>query len=267
MNASVDDVYYLEELAANAWPAEIVQLVDGWRFRYTPGISSRRVNSVWPNNTGRFLTVDRKLELVESFYARRGLPARFQICRAAQPADLDDILAYRGYLVDAPTFVQSAKIGDILRQLSPNPDPTVTLHLTTPADFSDFQRSQYRLTPEQAAARQAAFQRIGPQTIFAVAKLDEQTAGIGLGILERGWLGIFSMLTHPDYRRRGVATTVLHALAHWGQSQGAAQAYLQVMDNNEKARPLYNRAGFTTHYQYHYRQSPDFVTNPFAQSS
>lgn len=249
------DVYYLEELAANAWPAEVVQLVDGWRFRCTPGVSSRRVNSVWPNNNGRYLTLDHKLELVEAFYARHQLPARFQICPAAQPADLDETLARRGYTTDAPTAVQAAQISSIL-QLSPNPNITVTLHPTLPADFSDFQQRQYNLTPEQTAARQAAFHRIGPQPIFAVVTLEGQTAGIGLGILERKWLGIFSMLTHLDTRRRGIATAVLHTLAGWGQSQGAVQAYLQVMDNNPQALSLYRRAGFTTQYQYHYRQSP-----------
>jgi hypothetical protein len=44
MGASVDEIYYLEELAANGWPAEVVQLVDGWRFRYTSEVGSRRVN-------------------------------------------------------------------------------------------------------------------------------------------------------------------------------------------------------------------------------
>jgi GNAT superfamily N-acetyltransferase len=255
MVAFVTDVYYLEELAANAWPAEVVQLVDGWRFRYTPGVSSRRVNSVWPNNIGRYLTVDQKLELVEAFYVRRGLPARFQICPAAQPADLDDILAQRGYLVDAPTYVQTSRISIILEQLSHRSETAVTLHTTIPTDFTAFQQSQYKLTAEQAAARKAAFQRIGPQPVFAVVKMEGETAGIGLGILEREWLGIFSMLTHPDMRRRGVATAVLQSLAGWGQSQGAVQAYLQVMDNNPHALSLYGRAGFTTQYQYHYRQS------------
>lgn len=255
MVASPDEVYYLEELAANAWPAEVVQLVDGWRFRYTPGVSSRRVNSVWPNNLGRYLSLDQKLEEVEAFYARRMLPARFQICAAAQPEELDAILAQHGYGVDAPTFVQAARISDILERLSPNPETIVELHPTVPTDFSDFQQSLYKLTSEQTIARTAAFQRIGPQPIFAVAKIEGRTAGIGLGILERGWLGIFSMLTHPDLRRRGIATAVLFSLANWGKTQGAARAYLQVMDNNERAIPLYSRAGFITQYQYHYRQS------------
>lgn len=256
MDTPVEDIYYLEELAANAWTAEVVQLVDGWRFRNTPGVSSRRVNSVWPNNAGRFLTVQRKIELVEAFYARRSLPARFQICPAAQPPELDAILAERGYLVDAPTHVQTASIKEILGRLPDNNETVVFLHPKLPAEFSDFQQHQYQLSQDQAAARRAAFNRIGPQPVFATAKVAGETAGIGMGILERGWLGIFGMMTHPEMRRRGIATAVLLALVRWGQTQGATQTYLQVMENNDKALSLYNLAGFTTRYQYHYRQSP-----------
>ena len=38
----------LEELAMNAWPAEVVQTVAGWRLRFTQGVS-RRANSAWSN--------------------------------------------------------------------------------------------------------------------------------------------------------------------------------------------------------------------------
>ncbi len=256
MSASVEDVYYLEELAANGWPAEVIQLVDGWRFRYTPGVTSRRVNSVWPNNRGRFLTVPQKLAMVEDFYARRNLPARFQICPAAQPAELDEILAQRGYVVDAPTFVQSAAIETVLARLPANSETAVQLETDLPDEWFNFQVRQYKLSREQAAARKAALSRIGPELVFALVQVEGETVGIGLGILERGWLGIFGMMTDPALRRQGVATAVLHALAKWGQSQGASQAYLQVMENNEQARPLYSQAGFTTQYQYYYRQSP-----------
>jgi hypothetical protein len=70
MTAPVDDIYLLEELAANAWPAEVVQFVDGWRFRYTLGVSSRRVNSVWPNNLGKY----------------RRLPVRLVVMRHSRPS-------------------------------------------------------------------------------------------------------------------------------------------------------------------------------------
>ncbi|MBI3942698.1 MAG: GNAT family N-acetyltransferase [Chloroflexi bacterium] len=79
-------------------------------------------------------------------------------------------------------------------------------------------------------------------------------ASLGLGVYERGWIGIFSMATHPTYRRRGAATAVLRALADWGQSLGAKDAYLQVMESNITARRLYENIGFKNLYQYYYRE-------------
>jgi GNAT superfamily N-acetyltransferase len=256
MTAPVDDIYLLEELAANAWPAEVVQFVDGWRFRYTLGVSSRRVNSVWPNNLGKYQTLNQKLTLVKEFYARRDLPARYQICPAAQPPELDSVLAGRGYTVDARTHVQSTMVETILNQLPATPEKQVMLFSELPDTWFDFQKELFLLTTEQAAARKAAFARIGPQPVFAWVMVDGRPAGIGLGILERGWLGIFSMLTRPDLRRQGLAAAILRALAAWGQANGATQAYLQVMENNEQALSLYATAGFTSQYQYYYRQSP-----------
>jgi ribosomal protein S18 acetylase RimI-like enzyme len=38
--------------------------------------------------------------------------------------------------------------------------------------------------------------------------------------------------------------------------EGASGAYLQVEADNEGARSMYDRMGFTTHHAYHYRRAP-----------
>jgi len=81
--------------------------------------------------------------------------------------------------------------------------------------------------------------------------------GVGFGVVERGWLGVFGMATAEAERRRGVAVAVLGALtrvaAGWGW--GAERVYLQVEEGNAAARALYARAGFTPSHRYHYRVS------------
>ena len=44
-----DSALLIEQLAANAWPAATVRLVDGWLLRYTPGVARRRSNSALPS--------------------------------------------------------------------------------------------------------------------------------------------------------------------------------------------------------------------------
>jgi len=62
------------------------------------------------------------------------------------------------------------------------------------------------------------------------------------------------MGTSPLFRRRGAARAILRTLTIWAQMQGASHAYLQVMESNTAARPLYRSTGFETLYHYHYRE-------------
>jgi ribosomal protein S18 acetylase RimI-like enzyme len=248
---SDEQIHFLEELAANAWPAEIIQVVDGWRLRYTSDVH-RRVNSAWPNDDNGRSSLSTKLTLVEAFYQRHNAPARYQISPAAQPAPLDDVLAERGYVIDAPTNVQTADIAPILQHTSAIYPATINSNFDEAWFAFDVQAAQR--SAHVTNVRRGIMQRIGPQAAYVSIQLDEQIVGIGLGVVERGWLGVFGMRTHGEYRRRGVATAVLHHLTQWGQSQGATHAYLQVEQDNPKAQRLYEKVGFQTLYAYHYRQ-------------
>lgn len=248
-------IRHLEELAANAWPAAVVQIVDGWRLRFNGGIT-RRANSVWPNEDGRRLPLVEKLALVEDFYARWGGPARYQICPAARPDDLDAILVRRGYTLDALTAVQTASLTAVLARTEPKPGYTVTV--TDSFDevwFATYCQAE-RVDHRAAEARRAILQRIGPRTGYALLRVDGHPAAIGLAVAEQGWSGLFSMATRPEFRRRGAATAILHALARWSQQHQTSQIYLQVMGNNGPALALYARVGFETLYHYHYREEP-----------
>ena len=247
-----NEIFLIEELAANAWPADMVQHLDGWRLRFSHGVT-RRINSVLPNlDFGRY-ALPEKLALVEMFYGRFQATPRFQICPAAQPANLDAVLAERGYTLDAPTYVQTA----VLAQVQSQPLPaavTITLQPELPASWLDFYREVEALNDHAIAVRRRILERVAPPTAYALAYQDGRLIGIGLGVAERGWVGIYTMLTHPDARRQGAATAVLGQLAAWGEQQGASRMYLQVMQSNRAALALYGRCGFATRYSYHYRE-------------
>ncbi len=252
----------LETLAANAWPAAEVEALAGWRLRYTAGVT-RRANSVWPNGATREIEVAAKLLAAEAFYQERKLPTRYQISPAAQPGDLDDQLAGRGYAAVARTAVQVAPITTILTKTPPlQQTPAFAIEVAEAFDedwfaaYADFAEED----PAGFATRREILQRIGVSiglsTGFALLRIDNQPAAVGLGVVEAGWLGIFCMGTAPVFRRRGAARAILRTLAIWAQMQGADHTYLQVMDQNSAARPLYAGIGFETLYHYHYREKP-----------
>lgn len=91
-----------------------------------------------------------------------------------------------------------------------------------------------------------------PKT-FALAKIDDAPVAVGYGVVQGEWLGIFNIATHPDNRHLGAATAVSRQLAVWAQTLGVKNAYLQVEMNNQPAKALYSKIGFTCAYRYWYR--------------
>ncbi len=70
------------------------------------------------------------------------------------------------------------------------------------------------------------------------------------------WLGLASVWTRDDHRRRGWATAMVRALGHWAARRGARYAYLQVAAANASALDAYARLGFVRHHRYHYLAPP-----------
>ena len=249
-------VNLIEELAANAWRPEIEQSLDGWRLRFNHGVN-RRCNSVWPNQLGDKLNLEERLELVEEFYRRWEIRPRYQICPAAQPADLVETLAMRGYTDDAHTAVKIASIETIFKTTSANPHFEIGIANRFNQPWFDLYSDVEGLDQAVADMRRGTLTRIGPSTGFAQLQIDGEPVAVGLGVLERGWIGIFCMATHPRYRRLGAASSILNALASWGEENGATEMYLQVMENNPPALALYERVGFEKLYQYYYAEGPE----------
>ena len=89
-----------------------------------------------------------------------------------------------------------------------------------------------------------------------VLEADERPVACGMSVLDGGLLGLFDLVTAADSRGRGFGGELLRRGLRWGRRAGAGAAYLQVLDRNAVALRLYQRAGFTTVYGYHYREPP-----------
>jgi N-acetylglutamate synthase len=246
----------IERRALAAWPAATVEDLDGWKLRYTAGVT-RRANSVWPGGLHGGIPLDERIDRVERFYDGRGAPAIFQLAPLPGAAGLDAALARRGYRIDAPVWVQTAPLDALAARSAPGggeaarslaiavqraPD-AAWLHVAV--DRGRFRDARDVFT--------ALLGRIGDRARYATALAGDDPVAIALGVVDPPYVGLFNMVTLPEHRRRGAARALLGALARDALTAGASEAYLQVEQDNVGALALYGSAGFSTRYGYHYR--------------
>ncbi len=243
----LERIRLVEELASRAWPALRVEPLSGWRLRFNHGVT-RRTNSVWPNDLEGDLDLDGRLDRVRAFYARHALPARFHISPAALPVDLDLRLAERGFALEEPTWVETAPAARVIERT--RSACAVDLEADPSAAWAGLAWPDDAQAPE---VRRATVERIGAPRVCATARLDGEPAGAALGVAEGDFAGVFAFHTRSPLRRRGVAGSLLGALARWALERGASSLYLQVEEKNAPARALWARSGFEPLYRYHYR--------------
>jgi len=244
----------LEETAFRAWPAAEVETLDGWALRAT-GSVTRRANSVFTSGEAgsRISSLEERIARAEAFYAERAITPRFQLSPLSVPSGLDAELDRRGYLREAPVSLQIAETRSLARV---PPAARVELEAVPSERWLDVAARQSRFRESETIYR-ALLGRIGPSARFALGILDGVPLAAGISVVDGDFCGIFSMLTLPAARRKGLARGVLLALAHDAHARGANTLYLQVERENPAALALYAALGFSELYGYHYR-----VRNP-----
>ncbi len=252
-SACAGELAEIEREAFAAWPAEEIAPLDGWRLRFSRGVT-RRANSVWPNEVEGALSIDARIDRAESFYAARGATCAFQVGPLSRPGGLDEVLSARGYRLEAPVAVEVAHAGD-LAAAAEAPGVRVFVEPRLFEGWFELSARRGRFAEVQDVYR-ALLDRLAGRALFALAERGGEPAAVGLGVVGVAggpWLGLFSLLTLPAQRRRGCGRAIVAALARAGHGRGAERVYLQVERDNEAARALYGRLGFVPRYGYHYR--------------
>ncbi|MDA3646953.1 GNAT family N-acetyltransferase [Saccharopolyspora indica] len=231
----------IERAAAATWPASTVQRADGWLLRHCELLRRKRSNSALPPEQG---WSPGDVERVEEFYAARGSAVIIQVSPLDRHAQLDAALAGRGYRPVSPTEVMFADAeqvsvacaaGEFDVRLEPRPGP-----------------SWLAAVEAVGGAPEPSLDRVPQPARFAIAVRGGTPVGVGMFAESAGWCGVYGMATHPDWRRRGVATALLRAGARWSADSGS-RLFLQVEADNPGARRLYAALGFRTAHRYHYR--------------
>jgi GNAT superfamily N-acetyltransferase len=227
----------LEDVGYAIWVSPEVDELDGWRLRHARGLTGR-ANSVFPNAPGA-LPLEEKIAHVEGWYAARAQPPRFQLTDGSLPAGLAAALRGRGYDASGgPVSVETSELpgssADARVEVSEELDDDWVALWAESRDSSELGTARALLT---GSPGRTAFARI-------------PGAAVGRAVACGEWLGITSMVTLPEARRRGFARAIVESLIAWGRGAGATRGFLQT--NSPVARALYAQFGWTEMYTYRY---------------
>nr|WP_203720066.1 GNAT family N-acetyltransferase [Streptomyces anulatus] len=251
----------LAAVTARAWQPVESEALGDWRLRAAGGFT-RRANSALPlGDPG--LPVGEALGRVRDWYEERGLPAYVQTATGAEGTQelLCAELERHGWRREVSAEVRIAAlapVGDLEADVR-------AVRLTREPDAAWLARYQRFSTPGPHVLRVLGS---GPSVWFATvpgateatgdaadAGPDAAPAAIGRCVVDGRWAGFMAVEVAPEHRRRGLATTVMAALARRALDEGASAAWLQVEEDNEGARALYDGMGFAAHHRYHHYRS------------
>lgn len=250
--ASVDHalIHDLEDRAFAAWRPLRQMELGGWRLGCADGFT-RRANSVYPlGQLPAEMDTAAAISACEQWYAAQGQPVCFKLTSASQPAALEALLEARGYERLPGALVMTADLQGGLMT-----DPTVTITSALTPAWVDL---LCEMNPGQAAHAAVIQQMLSGEAdtverYFATVFQQGTPAAVGIAMREGETVGLFDIVTHPDFRRQGHARRMVQSLLALAAQSGARMAYLQVVEANEPAMMMYQSLGFKPVYQYWYR--------------
>ena len=242
----------LEEISANAHAALNTMQYDGWILRFSGGYTNRAnsVSVIYPSSLG----FEGKVAYCEQAYKNQHLPCVFKITEA--DSALDDFLASRGYSLVTPTDVMLADLHS--RNFPQNEISAQARCVFTDEPSEEWLRSYFDFHGLTDAASQEIFRRMLAKVQIPAAYClllnENQIVACASSALERGFALVQNVAVSPQFRGRGFGRMICEAVLAKSKSDGAARAFLQVVQDNHIALSLYKSLGFEREYIYWYRK-------------
>ena len=261
----INSARLIEELSLNAWPALQTIHYDGWLLRFADGYTQRAnsIHAIYPPSTDSE-QVDsnesaedkfrEKTRQSEEIYKRRGQKTIFKISPAVRPITLDTLLAAQGYDLKSITSVQTT---DLAGWIMTAPLENVKHEMVLSQRWLDLYCRLANINASHVATLKQMLNNIVPLHCFVTVLHNQKPVAVGLVVVERGYGGLYMIVTDETYRRRGFGSYILRQLLFWAVTHSADRAYLHVATDNEPALRLYRAFGFAEIYRYWYRVKSD----------
>ncbi|WP_033293288.1 GNAT family N-acetyltransferase [Amycolatopsis jejuensis] len=230
----------LEVVCAKAWSPVVEEPLGEWVLRWADGFTGRANSARAVGDPG--IPVPSALDAVCEFAHAHGIPAAVQVLEGSELEREVATAGWREQVEHAAGYRVSVLTGPL--PSGPFPDADV-LDEPTPEWW---ELTEGTAAPSSAQRHVVTAGKVG----YGVVAADRVTAGAVRGAIVDGWLHVARLAVAPSFRRRGLATTVLHALAAWGRAHGADQWVLQVAVGNAGALALYGALGCSEHHRYRY---------------
>ncbi|MBL0936034.1 MAG: GNAT family N-acetyltransferase [Rhizobiaceae bacterium] len=248
-DADLPTVRRLEAAGFRAWPAEKVSYDGTWSVRTTPGLPTRRSNSVTPLDRSDCDGLERRLPGLRARFADAGFPITFRITPLTGQR-LVDQLDERGWPVITPSLVMRAELGSM-------PDAGAEAEMVSAAAFCRAGISIGAIDAARSAPLEALFARVPGKTGLFVLSVDGKPAAKAMCTVDGALAGIYEVATATSFRGKGLARKVVSAALGFARGNGARAGFLMVDENNAPAIALYKTFGFSTAYPYEYRAEPE----------
>ena len=248
---SIDE---LERATAQGWQAPVQEWLGGWLLRAADGFTGRANSALAVGDPGAPL--GEAVHEVRAWYRARGLPAMIAVAYPTgkpEASGLDRFLAGHGWAVRSGAAVVMTAHAAALAPAGV--DAALRVEMSDQPGDEWLSRYHYR-GAEQLPAVARHLLCSAPWQAFGAVQAGGRTVAIGRVAVSGEWAGLTAIEVDPAWRRRGLGAAITSALAALAAERGARGVYLQVAVDNEPARALYRRAGFTDHHGYHYRVEP-----------
>lgn len=263
-------IHLIEELSLNAWPSHKTELYDGWIIRFSHNYTHRTncVNLIAPST----LPLEEKISFCENEYINAHTPTIFKVS-PLEDSSFDQILENKNYVIEHKTEVMTMPLNNFksypslsaeyeayqrnsgLPAFVTYSDNVLVQLCDTITD--DWIYNLFRLNgttnPTHIRIVPYMFKAIPKETIVAKIEIDGRMVASGLGILDRGYVGLYAIYVEVSCRKKNFARAICSTIISEAMKKGITNAYLQTTYDNKTAKHLYQSLGFEYFYTYWFR--------------
>jgi ribosomal protein S18 acetylase RimI-like enzyme len=240
--------FIIEELSMNAWPSIQTVVYDGWIIRLANGYTKRAnsVNPIYPSK----INLEEKIEYCKKLYTKYNLPTVYKLVECNEHKMIDKKLETLNYeIVD----ITSVQICNDIKILEKNYSG-INVNIDFTGEWINGFIGCNNIKTKFIETLKIMLKNITGNKIVVYKELDKEIVGCGYGVIENGYIGLFDIVVKENERGNGYGKEIVQSILSVAGNGGIKKSYLQVVNNNEIAKRLYEKIGYREEYKYWYRK-------------